>query len=118
MGDFGSWVRGSEGRETAEDKAREAQERAVVVAARTDEVGRDDVHHDVPPTGYRERLARPKRGVEPLAKVREVADVLGVHPKTIERWRKKNGLPCLRLGGSIRYEISDVLRWASARKEG
>jgi Helix-turn-helix domain len=48
----------------------------------------------------------------------DVAGMFKVHPKTIERWRRESGLPCRRVGGTIRYEISDVLRWASARKEG
>jgi excisionase family DNA binding protein len=48
----------------------------------------------------------------------EIADVLRVHVKTVERWRRRLGLPCLRLGGTIRYELSDVCDWASARKEG
>jgi excisionase family DNA binding protein len=47
----------------------------------------------------------------------EVAQFLRVHPKTIERWRKQLGLPCYRLGGRIRYDLGDVTRWASARRE-
>lgn len=47
-----------------------------------------------------------------------LARVFSVHPKTIERWRKTDGLPCLRIRGTVRYDASDVSRWASARKEG
>ena len=56
--------------------------------------------------------------VEPYLIVDEVADIFRVHAKTIERWRRRDKLPCERLGGVIRYRLSDVLRWASARKEG
>ena len=49
---------------------------------------------------------------------KEIAELLRVHVKTVERWRVKLGLPCLRMGGTVRYELSDVCDWASARKEG
>ena len=48
----------------------------------------------------------------------DVARIFQVHPKTVERWRKQHNLPCLHPGGCVRYDLSDVLRWASARKEG
>jgi excisionase family DNA binding protein len=48
----------------------------------------------------------------------EIAQFLRVHVKTVERWRKQLGLPCLRIGGRVRYVLGDVTRWASARKEG
>ncbi len=53
-----------------------------------------------------------------LAKTADIAKLLAVHPKTVERLRRSDKLPCIRFGGSVRYDISDVLRWASARKEG
>jgi excisionase family DNA binding protein len=117
VGGFGSWIRRIEGRETAEPKAREVDARDVAVRVDGAEAGQNDGHNDVPPRGYRERLSRPTRKVEPLATGREVADLLRVHPKTVERWRKESGLPCLRVGGSIRFVVSDVFSWASARKE-
>lgn len=48
----------------------------------------------------------------------EVAQLLRVDRKTIERWARDHGLPCERMVGSVRYVLSDVLRWASARREG
>lgn len=72
--------------------------------------------HEAPPAelaglGEGQRLPQ-------LARTRDMARLFGVHPKTIERWRKLDGLPCLRIRGTVRYDLSDVLRWASARKEG
>jgi hypothetical protein len=55
---------------------------------------------------------------ESLATGEEIAQFLRVHVKTVERWRKQLGLPCLRIGGRVRYVLGDVTRWASARKEG
>ena len=48
----------------------------------------------------------------------EVAQLLRVDRKTVERWARDHGLPCERMVGSVRYVLSDVLRWASARREG
>ncbi len=48
----------------------------------------------------------------------DVARIFRVHEKTIETWRRRDRLPCLKVGGSVRFDLSDVLRWASARKEG
>lgn len=53
-----------------------------------------------------------------MARTQDIAELFSVHPKTVERWRKLDGLPCLRIRGTVRYDLSDVLRWASARKEG
>ena len=53
-----------------------------------------------------------------LLRTSDVAGMFRVHGKTVERWRKLDGLPCLRIRGTVRYDLSDVLRWASARKEG
>jgi len=71
---------------------------------------------------------RPGRGLEGqlperliderLLTTREVADFLGVHEKTVRRWQRAGGLPCVRQGRWIRYQPVDVLRWISARKEG
>ena len=50
--------------------------------------------------------------------VQDVAALFSVHWKTVELWRRKVGLPFVRIGGVIRYALSDFLQWASARKEG
>ena len=42
----------------------------------------------------------------------ELARLLGVHAKTVARWRTDNGLPCIRTtGGHRRYRWSDVTAW-------
>jgi excisionase family DNA binding protein len=64
------------------------------------------------------RINRPDEVLhhESLATTGEVAQYLRVHPKTVERLRRLKGLPCLRIGGRIRYVLSDVTRWASAQE--
>lgn len=46
---------------------------------------------------------------ERLLTARELAGLLGVCVETIARWRRKRGLPAIRLpGGHYRYRLSDV----------
>ncbi len=49
--------------------------------------------------------------------VHDVAALFSVHWKTVELWRRKAKMPFVRIGGVIRYTLSDVLAWASASKE-
>jgi excisionase family DNA binding protein len=55
---------------------------------------------------------------EVFGTVHDVARMMKLHWKTVERLRRKSGLPFVRIGGALRYPFSDVLRWASARREG
>lgn len=55
---------------------------------------------------------------ERLGTVHDVARFLAAHFKTVEHWRRDEGLPCVRINRAIRYVYSDVSRWVSARKEG
>ena len=47
--------------------------------------------------------------------LKEIADLFRVHRKTIERWIRDEGLPCLLVGGLKRFALGDVLRWAATR---
>lgn len=49
---------------------------------------------------------------------KDVARHFEVHPKTIDRWRKRLGLPFKKFGRSVRFRPGDVRRWAAQRKEG
>jgi excisionase family DNA binding protein len=50
---------------------------------------------------------------------KQIAPYLGVlHPKTVERWVREKGLPCVRIGRNLRFRVGDVLRWRAQRKEG
>lgn len=104
--------------------ARELAKHAVEVI-REDEIGAwgssPEWERVAEPVRERERQATAPPGAvlgrEALYTTTEVAQLLRVHPKTIEQWRKRLGLPCLAIGGRVRFDVSDVLRWASARKE-
>lgn len=53
-----------------------------------------------------------------LATSKEVADYLGVHPKSLDRWASTGGgPPFIRMsGGTRRYEWTDVRNWLDSKK--
>ncbi len=51
-----------------------------------------------------------------LLSIAEVAEFLGVSPKTVRRLMRR-GLPSVRFGRLVRFEQRDLLRWVEARKE-
>lgn len=56
---------------------------------------------------------------EPYIKKKEIAEYLGYHPITIERWAEA-GCPCFTSpGGEKTFKISEVVEWAknTARKK-
>jgi excisionase family DNA binding protein len=58
---------------------------------------------------------------EPLNDLRTVADVaeyLAVSPRTVHRWIKELGLPCYRVGGSLRFRHSEIKTWLSKFRQG
>ena len=57
-------------------------------------------------------------GLQPLLTLPEVAALLRVHEKTVCLWARQRSLTCIRLGGRLRFDQRDVLRWIAARKEG
>ncbi len=56
---------------------------------------------------------------EKLLTAQQVAPLVGVkHRKTVERYVRKKGLPCVRMGRTLRFHPGDVSRWVAQRKEG
>lgn len=45
-----------------------------------------------------------------IVTIQELADLLGVHRRTISR-RMEEGLPHLRVGWQIRFELGKTLQW-------
>jgi excisionase family DNA binding protein len=65
----------------------------------------------------RARVRGAVEDLRPLLTLAEVAAHFRVHEKTVQRWVRTRGLPCLRLGTRLRFDSGDVLRWLSARRE-
>lgn len=53
-----------------------------------------------------------------LLRDREAADVLGVSVRTVFDWRENHGLPCVRIGRTVRYPLAGLERWAADLAEG
>jgi predicted DNA-binding transcriptional regulator AlpA len=50
---------------------------------------------------------------------RRLAEVLGRHPRTLQRWRQQGkGPPSTRIGRSFFYEINEVQEWMDRKKAG
>ena len=72
------------------------------------------------------QVAEMRLALEKVAKVgaeenlltsKQIAPRLGVtHPKTIERWVRERGLPCVRNGRNLRFRTGDVLRWLAQQE--
>jgi excisionase family DNA binding protein len=46
----------------------------------------------------------------------QAAAYLHVHVKTLYRWIRTRGLPCVYVGSRLRFDPRDVLQWVEARK--
>lgn len=55
--------------------------------------------------------------LERLLTVRELATLLQLHAKTVERMARGGRLPSLRVGGRLRFRPSDIASWLAARED-
>jgi len=52
-----------------------------------------------------------------LMMTEEVAEMLGISPRTLEGWRLRNmGPKFVRVGANVRYDMADVKRYLTERK--
>ena len=67
----------------------------------------------------RRRHAQPGDAMPVLLTAQQVADLLQVHVKTVYAWKDdpEIGLPCIYLGSAVRFDRSEVLAWARARRK-
>ena len=58
------------------------------------------------------------RNIDPLWTFADVAAFCQVGVRTIKRWHSEGKLPApIRLGGSVRFDPSDIRQWARDSKE-
>ena len=55
---------------------------------------------------------------EKLLTSRELADVLGFSPSTIQDWSENGRIPGFRVGGRLRFRASEVERWLEGQRVG
>ena len=51
-----------------------------------------------------------------LLTTEELCKMLKVSRVTIHNWRKK-GLPCIKIGKTIRYDYEEVMEWIESKNE-
>ncbi|WP_340537622.1 helix-turn-helix transcriptional regulator [Nocardioides sp. GXZ039] len=57
-------------------------------------------------------------GLEPLLTIEALAEYLDVPVTTIRDWRTDGKGPCaIRVGGRVRFAVSDVLGWLAEQRE-
>lgn len=57
-------------------------------------------------------------GLEPLLSIEALAEYLDVPVTTIRDWRTDGKGPCaIRVGGRVRFAVSDVLHWLAEQRE-
>ena len=54
-------------------------------------------------------------GLEHLITVEQVAEVLALRPSTVRAYAERGSLPCVRMGGRLRFRPSDVAEWIEQR---
>jgi excisionase family DNA binding protein len=55
--------------------------------------------------------------MEPLVTRKEVAEFLGINPRTLDNWASAGRGPSfVKVGGNRRYDMADVRAWVEARK--
>lgn len=46
----------------------------------------------------------------------EIADILGINVRTVERLEYRGELRAYKIAGCVRYKVADVRRWAESRE--
>ena len=65
-----------------------------------------------------ETISTTSSGLEPLMSIEALAEYLDVPVTTIRDWRTDGKGPCaIRVGGRVRFAVSDVQRWLADQRE-
>ena len=54
--------------------------------------------------------------ITPLGRHEHVEKYFDVSANTIDRWIREEGLPVIRLGGTVRFDLAEVRAWALRRQ--
>jgi excisionase family DNA binding protein len=55
---------------------------------------------------------------EPLLNDRQAAELLGVHPKTVQRFARNGEIPAIQIGRYWRYRASSLNEWVGLHLTG
>src|SRR5437773_2099062 len=57
----------------------------------------------------------PTPALQPLLTVEDVAALLRLRPSTVRAYAERGSLACVRIGGRLRFQASDVSAWVAQR---
>ncbi|MDA8087524.1 MAG: helix-turn-helix domain-containing protein [Nitrospiraceae bacterium] len=46
-----------------------------------------------------------------LLTVKEVSEILNVKPSTLYQWAELGQIPCFKLNGALRFDLTDIESW-------
>jgi excisionase family DNA binding protein len=52
-----------------------------------------------------------------ILKVKELSELLAVKEKTLYQWANLGQIPCVKLNGSLRFDIDDIMAWIKSCKK-
>jgi len=83
--------------------------------------GRPSLASRLNETKPRPRVAEPEPNVQPisiqpLGRHKHVQQFLGVSANTVDKFIREEGLPVIRLGGTVRFDLEAVRAWALRRQ--
>jgi hypothetical protein len=62
------------------------------------------------------RVPEPEPEIQPLGLHEHVEKFFRASPNTVDKWIKNEGLPCIRIGGLVRFDMQSVRSWALRRQ--
>ena len=51
-----------------------------------------------------------------IAGVKEIAEMLKMKPSTLYQWAELGQIPCIKLNGSLRFDLDDIDKWVKSCK--
>jgi len=51
-----------------------------------------------------------------LIDIKEISNLLGVSEKTLYGWVHQRKIPFLKMGGLLRFDLSDIEKWIQKKK--
>lgn len=64
----------------------------------------------------RVEVSQPKATLEPLMTPAQVCAVLVIKKSTLYAWVQRGKIPCVYVGGRLRFEPSGILRWIETHR--
>jgi len=55
--------------------------------------------------------------MDPLLTAKELSEILKVSPRTIREWARRNIIPHMKLGGSVRFDEKQIQIWLAKKSK-